>query len=213
MYYKKIQVGDNIMVEFHSNWLGEETVAVNGQVVSRKSSITGTDHVFNVVEQGAVSRYILSSKLNVYGEAFLDLRKNHKLIASDIPLSMSGFEARSSKPKSEDGFSLPPLINTNKISGLKKLKEYHTEEALEELNKALEKNKKDPEIYFHLACAYSILEKPLEGFECLRKAVELGLNNTDSIMTHEMLAFLRIHPAFEAFVHSGWKEYDKDKMV
>ncbi len=223
MYYKQIQVG-HITIEFHSNWLGEEVVIVNGQVVSRKASFAGTDHSFNVVENGTVSRYILTSKLSMMGEALLDLRKNHKLIAQNIPVPFTGSGKPAGRQQNDEddehreasnkglSFELPVLFNQHKTAGLKKLNEYHTEDALEELKKAEEKNPKDAEIQFYKACAFSILEKPAEGFEALKKSVELGLNNRDSILTNEMLAYIRIQPAFEDFVHSNYTQYDPNKI-
>ncbi len=43
MYYKKIKTEKNI-IEFHNNWLGVETVIVNGQIVSKKTSLLGAHH-------------------------------------------------------------------------------------------------------------------------------------------------------------------------
>jgi Tfp pilus assembly protein PilF len=89
------------------------------------------------------------------------------------------------------------------------LKEYALEAAVVELNKAADVDPDDPEIYFHLACAYSVLEKTVEGFESLKKAVENRLPNTEMILNHDMLAFLRMHEAFEDFMKSNFTEYDK----
>lgn len=188
------------MIEFHNNWLGEETVGVNGQTVSKKSSIMGTDHYFSVLENGSIARYILTSKVDANMSVYLDLHKNGSIILEDIPVLNSGMNRSTGRLA---------ILSPYKISGLNKLKEYKIEEAVEDLNKALGKNPEDPEIYFHLACAYSIQEKALDGFECLRKAVSLNLNNRDMILSHDMLAYLRMHPAFEAFQHSNYMTYDK----
>lgn len=199
MYYKKINF-EGLIIEFHSNWLGEETVGVNGQTVSKKSSIMGTDHYFSILENGSISRYILTSKLDASMSVFLDLRRNGQMILEDTPVPNAGMYRSTGRLS---------ILSPYKISGLNKLKEYRIEEAIEDLNKALEKNPEDPEIYFHLACAYSIQEKALDGFECLRKAVSLNLNNRDMILSHDMLAYLRMHPAFETFQHSNYTTYDK----
>lgn len=192
MYYKKIKSGDTV-IEFDNNWLGEETVSVKGQVLSKKSSIWGTHHNFSVLEKGKEVRFVLTTKVNASMEVFLDLRRNGKLVLEDIPVP-TGY-----KPKEP--------VNTAKQTGLLKLKEYRLEEAVVDLNQALEFNTEDPEIYFHLACAYSVLERSWEGFECLKKAVSLGLPNQNQILEHDMLAFLRLHDAFERFEASRFTKH------
>lgn len=198
MHYKKLTSG-NTIIEFHNNWLGEETVVVNGQVVSKKSSILGIDHPFTIMENGASARYILTSKVNDRLEVFLDLRKNRQLIQENVPV-LNGAASRK------------PSDTSYKLSGLNKLKEFKLEEALEDFELALDKTPDDPEIYFHLACVYSVLEQPLKGFESLREAIRFGLRNQDEILTHEMLAFLRIHPEFEIFINSGYTHIDASKL-
>lgn len=192
MHYKKLQA-ENLIIEFHNNWLGEESVLVNGQLVSKKSSIMGTDHHFTMLENGSMARYVLSSKVDQAMNVYLDLRKNHVLIQENIPITAWGKEFEQQKKTS-------PYKN----EGLKKLKDYKIEEAIEDFLKALDKTSDDPEIYFHLACAYSILENPDKGFESLHKAIQYGLKNKDSILTHEMLAFLRIHERFEDFMDKNF---------
>jgi hypothetical protein len=39
-------------IEFHNTFLGKETVKVNGEEVSSKKSMSGTEHLFDVVEGG-----------------------------------------------------------------------------------------------------------------------------------------------------------------
>lgn len=197
MYYKKITSGDTV-IEFHNNWLGEETVVVKGQVLSQKSSVWGTHHNFSVIEKGKGVRFVLTTKVNVNMEIFLDLRRNGKLVLEDVPVNLG------SRPKEP--------VNKAKQTGLQKLKEYRLEEALIDLNQALEFNPEDPEIYFHLACAYSVLERAREGFKCLKKAVEYQLPNTDMILNHDMLAYLRLHPAFELFLASGYSKIDREQL-
>ena len=194
MHYKKLQL-ENLIIEFHNNWLGEESVLVNGQLVSKKSSITGADHHFTILENGSMARYVVTSKLDQGLNVYLDLRKNHKLIQENIPIIAWG------KEHSQQNKTSP-----YKNEGLKKLKEYKIEGAIEDLLKALDKNLEDPEIYFHLACAYSILEDPEKGFESLENAIKYGLKNKENILTHEMLAFLRIHTGFDDFMEKNFKE-------
>ncbi|MDX2068452.1 MAG: hypothetical protein SFV55_08500 [Haliscomenobacter sp.] len=193
MQYQKI-TSEGTTIEFHNNWLGEETVIVKGQVVSKKSSITGTNHPFTVLEKGKKIKFVLTTKLNANAEVLLDLHRNDKLVIKDLRV--------------EYGY-LPKKINKAKQQGVLKLKAYQLNEALEDFKKALKENDEDPEIYFHMACAYSVLEQPLEGFESLKKAVANNLQDTEMILNHDMLAFLRLHDAFDGFFESGFKKYDK----
>ncbi|AEE48785.1 hypothetical protein [Haliscomenobacter hydrossis] len=197
MQYQKINSGDTV-IEFHNNWLGEETVIVKGQVVSKKSSILGIDHKFSVQEKGKEVRFILTTKVDANMQVLLDLRRNGKKVVEDLPVKW-GWMPKTPK-------------NLPKQQGIQKLMAYKLEEALVDFKEALKENDEDPEIYFHLACAYSVLERTQDGFEALRKAVEHNLPNTEMILNHDMLAFLRLHDAFEDFFASGFKKYDKKMM-
>ena len=197
MQYQKITSGDTV-IEFHNNWLGEETVIVKGQVVSKKSSVWGIDHKFSVQEKGKEVRFILTTKVDANMQVLLDLRRNGKKVVEDLPVKL-GWMPKTPK-------------NLPKQQGIQKLKEYKLEEALVDFKEALKENDEDPEIYFHMACAYSVLERTHDGFEALRKAVEHNLQNTEMILNHDMLAFLRLHDAFEGFFASGFKKYDKKMM-
>ena len=157
MQYQKIKEGDTV-IEFHNNWLGEETVIINGQIVSKKSSIMGTHHHFKVMENGESVNYVLTTKVNDYLQVFLDLRRNGVMVQENIPVS---YGAKPKRPK-----------NTSKKKGIVKLKEYDLDDAVITLKKANEVDPDDPEIYFYLACAYSLQEMTLEGFESLKLAVE-----------------------------------------
>ncbi len=66
-----------------------------------------------------------------------------------------------------------------------------------------------PEVYFHMACAYSVLERAEDGYEALRKSVKFGLNDKEQILSHDMLAYLRMRDAFEGFVASDFTEFDR----
>lgn len=194
MQYQKISSG-NTVIEFHNNWLGEETVIVNGQVVSKKSSVWGANHYFSVSEDGEAANYILTTKITEGLQVALDLSRNGKLIHENVPVK---YGAMPKKP-----------ANKAKKRGLAELKEYDLETALAEFDKALKEDPHDPEIYFHMACAHSVQENTGDGFWCLRKAVENGLKDTEMILNHDMLAFLRMHAAFEDFLNSGFTEYDE----
>ena len=189
MYYHKFIIGET-EIEFHNSWTGKETVTVNRQIVSEKSSVWGTHHVFSVLENGKSVNYVLTTKVNSSMQIFLDLKKNGEFIKENIPVMMGG------SPKNPE--------NKHKTKGLHKLKIYDLDEALEEFKKALLIDPKDPDIYIQMACVYSIQEDADNGFSCLKKAVENKLQNTDIILTHDMLAFLRMHKRFEEFKNSNY---------
>ena len=195
MQYHKFTV-DDVVIEFHNNWLGEETVTVNGQIVSKKSSIMGTNHHFTVQHEGSLFRFVLASKLTDMMQVSLDLRRNGQLLHEDVIVRYG------SKPKN------PP--NKAKKQGLLKLKAFEVEEALDEFKKARDVDPDDPEIWFHMACAYSLLENAEEGYSCLKMAVDKKLQDTEMILKHEMLAFLRIHKAFDGFLESNFTSYELD---
>ncbi len=189
MYYQQIIHGE-LLIEFTNSWTGEETVYLNSQVVSKKSSILGTSHYFETLEAGEVVRYILTSKLGGPLGVKLDLIKNGVIIQQDISVSLGVLP---SKPAVEF-----------KQKGLAKLQQYDLAEALQEFREAEKINPKDPEIYFHLACIFSLKENAADGLAYLQKSVEYNLQNRETILTHEMLAFLRIQPEFEAFKENGF---------
>jgi hypothetical protein len=194
MQYQKL-TSKGTIIEFHNNWLGQEMVIVNGQEVSKKSSVLGVNHNFVVLEEGKKVRFILTSRLDGTGQVFLDLRRNGKVVQENVGVIYG------TGPKQQ--------LNKAKQKGLALLKSYDLEEALETFKSALDINAKDPEIYFHMACAYSVLEKPLAGFESLKKAVANKLQNTESILNHDLLAFLRMHEAFAGFMQSNFTNYDE----
>ena len=197
MQYKKLISGETV-IEFHNNWLGEETVIANGQIVSKKSSIWGTNHYFTVMEDGHQSRYILTTKVNDYMQVAVDLSKNGELVHENVPVS----------------FGLGPKRSQNKAKkqGLLLLKEYDLDDALEAFEKALKEDPKDHEVHFHMACAYSVLEDTVKGFEAIKKAKQNGLQDQETILNHDMLAFLRMHEAFEDFLNSGFTEYEIKRL-
>lgn len=197
MQYQKLTSGETT-IEFHNNWLGEETVIVNGQIVSKKYSVWGTNHFFTVMEDGRQIRYILTTRVDANMQVVIDLSKNGQLIKESVSVPFG------SRPAS-------PHLKLKK-EGLNLLKVYDLDEALEKFEEALEISPRDAEIYFHMACAYSVLERTNEGFEALKLAVENSLQNQEEILNHDMLAFLRMHEAFEGFLNSGFKEYNKSLL-
>lgn len=104
-----------------------------------------------------------------------------------------------------------PQVRNNpfKKSGLRKYKEYEIEEAIEDFKKGLKIEPKDIALHFNLACAYSLLENKEEAFKHLDLAVDYGLADTERIMTHDDLAFLRIQPEFDDFKANGYQTSKK----
>lgn len=96
--------------------------------------------------------------------------------------------------------------NPFKKSGLKKYKEYDIEEAIVDFQKALKIDPKDASLYFNLACAYSLMEDKEEAFKYIELAVQNGLSDSERILTHDDLAFVRIQPEFESFRKKGFKQ-------
>lgn len=197
MQYQKLTSGETV-IEFHNNWLGEETVIVNGQVVSKKYSMWGTNHFFTVMEDGHQIRYILTTRVDANMQVVIDLSKNGQIVKEALAVPFG------SRPAS-------PHLKLKK-EGLDFLKAYDLDDALEKFQEALEINPKDAEIYFHMACAYSVLERTKEGFDALKMAIEHSLQDQEEILNHDMLAFLRMHEAFEGFLNSGFQEYD-EKLI
>ena len=193
MYYKRVSSGETV-IEFHNNWLGEETVIANGQIVSKKSSIMGTSHPFSVFEDGQTVKYILITKVTEMLQVQIDIVRNGEMIIKDEVVPVG----RKAKDPAEK----------IKKTALVKLNDYDLDGALTDFETALEYNVRDPETHFHMACAYSVKEDLEKGFESLRKAVEYGLSDTEAILNHDMLAYIRIHPAFQSFFDSGYSEYD-----
>ena len=66
-------------IEFHHSVFGKETIIVNGEEVSCKKSMTGTEHLFDVVEGEATAKYKLITGINLNGVA-IDLYKDDKPI-------------------------------------------------------------------------------------------------------------------------------------
>jgi len=192
MHYQKLVSGETV-IEFHNNWLGEETVIVHGQVVSKKSSVWGTNHYFTTIEDGHTVRYILTTRVTDKMHIVIDLSKNGEPIQESVPVITGSLPKRDRNRAKKEGLTL--------------LREYDLEEALDKFLEALKEDENDPEVYFHMACAYSVQEKTQEGFECLKKAVEKHLQDREMILNHDMLAFLRMDEAFADFFNSGYTKY------
>ncbi|MBK7010696.1 MAG: SHOCT domain-containing protein [Saprospiraceae bacterium] len=88
-----------------------------------------------------------------------------------------------------------------------KSKEFDLDGAIADFLKGLEVDPNDVALNFNIACAYSLTEKKDEAYKHLSKAVSLGFNDFERILTHDDLAFVRIQPEFDAFKRSGYKVF------
>lgn len=94
--------------------------------------------------------------------------------------------------------------NPFKNSGLAKYKDFDLDGAIADFKQGLEIDPNDVALNFNIACAYSLTEKE-EAYKHLSKAVSLGFNDFERILTHDDLAFVRIQPEFDTFKNQGTK--------
>lgn len=193
MQYVQVRIG-KLLIDFHNSWLGEESVYVNGKLVSKKSSVWGTDHHFVRQEDGEEAHYVLTSRIDGMMGVALDLRRNGRPVKQGIGVPY-GFKPR--QPR-----------NADRKKGLDLLAEYDISAAKDHLQKALQMDADDPEIHLGLACCYSIEEDAPRAFAALQKAVDCELSDPDRILTHDQLAYVRLHPAFADFRESGYRRLD-----
>lgn len=67
-------------IEVHNNILGKETIFYNDQMVSKKFSLLGAKHLFEVTEDGQVVNYEVAIKYNEYGLGFCVYRNNQPIL-------------------------------------------------------------------------------------------------------------------------------------
>jgi TM2 domain-containing membrane protein YozV len=95
--------------------------------------------------------------------------------------------------------------NELKTRGIKKFREYEYQEALEDFQKALEITATDPTLHFNLACTYSVMEEADKSLFHIDQAVANGFKNSEKIMNHEALAYVRVDPRFDALVKNNYR--------
>lgn len=103
--------------------------------------------------------------------------------------------------------------NPFRKSADQKFKDYDLEAALADYEKSAEISKPDKQMYFNMACIYSLLEKTDLSLSHLEKAMDLGYKDVEKIKTADELAYLRIQPEYQAFVDNGYKVVTKAKAV
>ena len=73
---------DNNKIEFLNSILGKETVVVNGEKVSEKFSVTGTEHHFNIKS----NHFILKSNYELFKDRKIKIQliKNDEIVDSKL---------------------------------------------------------------------------------------------------------------------------------
>lgn len=65
----------NQKIEFYNSWLGKETINVDGQAVSTKRSLLGSEHLFAINSEGTEKQCRFNSELG-YGGIIYDIYIN-----------------------------------------------------------------------------------------------------------------------------------------
>ena len=89
--------------------------------------------------------------------------------------------------------------------GVALFRDYEYAEATDAFRAALKKNPRDVAAHFNIACAYSVQEEADRAFYHLDRAVSLGFDDFDRIMTHDSLAYLRIQRGYPAFADKQFR--------
>ncbi len=124
------------------------------------------------------------------------LKRHHQLPGQHPSKNNNNFKSAQSVVKA----------NSLKNSGIKKYKEFDLEEAIIDFKAGLEMMPNDPALHFNLACAYSLTEQKELAFKHISLSVANGLKESERILNHEDLAFIRIQPEFETFRKNGFKQ-------
>jgi len=89
MKYITTYLGEN-KIEFFNTFLGKETIKVNDEIVSEKSSLFGTEHNFTINENGNEVPCKLTTGVSIYGVVF-NLYKNDNPIIEMPKKSKAAF--------------------------------------------------------------------------------------------------------------------------
>ena len=69
MKYITINLGEN-KIEVHNSLLGKETIKLNDKIVSDKYSVFGTEHYFNINENGKEVKFKIEISSSFQGVVF-----------------------------------------------------------------------------------------------------------------------------------------------
>lgn len=182
MSYHLFKIGQNRIV-YQLNTFGKETIQLNNKtVLEGRLNQTGksNNYKLELIDNDDMITTTITSSINQDSQIIVDCYQNEILTHSNVKLKRGKFK------------------NKFKVDGLAKLEAFDLEAAIVSLHKALELIPYDGEIYFHLACAYSIQEKTKDGLECIRLAMENGFADKTLLMNHDKLAFLRMQDDFKS---------------
>lgn len=170
-------------IEFLNSFSGRETVKLNGRVVSEKSSIMGTDHHFEVAGEGGPIQYTLRTKIGGHTMVMIDLIRDGNYILSNEPVAYGNPDQRNKATLQK---------------GLKHLREFELDEAMEIFKGGLNTDSDNEEFHFYKACCHSLKEEPEAAFEHLEHAIKFGINK-ELILSEDALAYIRVLPRFSEF--------------
>jgi TM2 domain-containing membrane protein YozV len=162
--------------------------------------------------------FLQGFKLITMSDDEFDRKYNRGYVQRDTRLEKRR-SANFDKYQSEDqrrGYGPPKAIiknNVFKSSGLAKYKDFDLEGAIEDFKKGLDIEPNDIALNFNIACAYSLTENKNLAFSHLAKAVNLGFNDFERILTHDDLAFLRIQKEFDEFKATQFKKIPSSIQV
>ena len=63
-------------IHFSNDWMGNETITVNGQQVSKKFSFFGTKHNFTIENNGVIEEYSIVSDISFKNNVVISLYKD-----------------------------------------------------------------------------------------------------------------------------------------
>lgn len=184
MWHKVFNLENNIIV-YSMSAFGPQIVEVNGQVVFKKNQnkYPNTFLLTVVSDSDQGNQVRLVSKMDDdSGDILLDLFHGEIQLASNTPLASGKFH---NKPKNE---------------GISQLKKYALDEAFSSLRDGLALVPLDAEIYFHLACIYSLQENAPDAIASLDSAFAYGYTDIQAVKTHDHLAYLRIQDAYDMWL-------------
>lgn len=67
---------DNTIIQFSNDWMGNETISVNGEQVSKKFSFFGTKHHFTIDNNGILENYSITSDVSFKNNIVISLYKD-----------------------------------------------------------------------------------------------------------------------------------------
>lgn len=183
-------------------------ISVAGFIISLTAFPYGPPIPFIIM---AILSFVDAVLLGVMPQEEFDERYNKKRAEAKYSHQSKGYqETRRVLPK--ETRTTPRASNTYtelKASGIAKFRDFDFADAAKDFEKILELAPDDIATHFNLACCYSYLENSAKAFLHLEKAVALGFNDFDKIISHDALAYIRTAPEFAAFKSNGYKMPEK----